>query len=127
MSVIEPSLPTLPPPSHTLPEVDSKRHLAEDTLPGSVQLVKASVDDANLVTNSGGSEGRAGTPLEGPEFVSSIPDNEPIVTRKELWSYYCEYFCAYTDVRSSLVFRSIQVYYNGDNVRSWNPAQVLSC
>lgn len=92
MSVREPGLP------HTFPEVDSKQRLAEDTLSDSVQVVKASVDDANLVTNSDGSNpggGEIGTSFGGPEFVSSIADNEPIVTRKELWSYYCKHWCTY--------------------------------
>jgi len=82
----EPSLSTLP---HTL---HSKRHVAEDD---SVQVVKTGVDDVNLANSDGPNPGEGGIGMSfgEPEFVSSIADNEPIVTKKELWSYYCEHWC----------------------------------
>jgi hypothetical protein len=34
--------------------------------------------------------------VHNPLFVSSINANEPVVTRRELWSYYCTCFLSST-------------------------------
>jgi hypothetical protein len=77
MSANEPSLPTL----HTLPGLDAKRHFVEDSTLADVQVIKRIVDDH-----------RSDSPAVAidPGFVSVVTGEEPIVTRKELWSYYCE-------------------------------------
>ncbi len=80
MSAIEPSLPTLP---HYLPGLDAKRHFVEDTL-ADIQVIKRIVDDRR-------SESPEGDAVAiDPRFVSVVKGEEPIVTRKELWSYYRE-------------------------------------
>jgi hypothetical protein len=48
-------------------------------------------------------------------FVSSISKDEPVVTRRELWSYYSPYLL----LSPASVFKLNKlptVYYNGDNV-----------
>ncbi|KAJ3508017.1 hypothetical protein NLJ89_g5981 [Agrocybe chaxingu] len=45
---------------------------------------KMDVTDSNVVVSGSSDEGVGGTPL----FVGSISKDEPIVTRRELWSYY---------------------------------------
>ena len=65
-------------PSHTpLPKVDAVEVLVD----------KANTDHPRLVLSS---EGAGSKQVDGPQFVSTIndADSEPIVTRKELWSYY---------------------------------------
>ena len=53
------------------------------------------------------------------ELASDIPissitsDDEPIVTRRELWSYYCRFPFPLHKHLSDAAF---EVYYNGDNV-----------
>jgi hypothetical protein len=44
------------------------------------------IDDLNLKTTDAGGRGKVLAPL----FVSSTRKDEPIVTRMELWSYYCQ-------------------------------------
>jgi hypothetical protein len=56
-----------------------------DALEGKQELV--SVEIGNRLDNAGGRD-RAPEPL----FVSSIRNDEPIVTRTELWSYYRQSF-----------------------------------
>lgn len=51
-----------------------------------------------------------------PAFVSSISTNEPIVTRRELWSYYRTFYFMPSPTMWLLMSMLI-VYYNGDNVR----------
>ncbi|KAF9562450.1 MFS general substrate transporter [Agrocybe pediades] len=53
----------------------------------------SSVDEVNVLGHD--ASRNAGDQIERPVFVSSIRKDEPIVTRRELWSYY--------------------LYYNGDN------------
>ncbi len=49
----------------------------------------------------------------GIQFVSSISKDEPVVTRRELWSYYC----TLASISCCIVILTISiVYYNGDNV-----------
>ena len=53
----------------------------------------------------------------GPIFVSSIRDDEPIVTRRELWSYYRQSsFFSHPECYCGLISTLFTVYYNGDNV-----------
>jgi hypothetical protein len=40
-------------------------------------------------------EDNVGKRSKGPTFVSSITKDEPVVTRKELWSYYCAFTSLY--------------------------------
>jgi hypothetical protein len=40
---------------------------------------------------------------KAPVLVSSLSKDEPIVTRKELWSYYCAYFVFQTLEQSSTI------------------------
>jgi len=49
---------------------------------------------------------------KGISFVSSITKNEPVVTRRELWSYYRALHGHFV-MESADIF---SVYYNGDNV-----------
>ena len=53
--------------------------------------------------------------------VSPRTDDEPIVTRKELWSYYRK-SCFRRHVSQAYSILSFPVYYNGDNVRAYYPA-----
>ncbi|KAF9534657.1 MFS general substrate transporter [Crepidotus variabilis] len=76
MSAKEPTLPVLP---QVLAEVDAKRN--------------AQVSDADPANGSDEIDLKSSD--HGVNFVSTIMKDEPIVTRKELWSYY--------------------LYYNGDN------------
>lgn len=50
---------------------------------------RSSVDLVNEPEDEGNKDSTA--PRTGVTFVSSIRKDEPIVTRKELWSYYCEF------------------------------------
>ena len=52
--------------------------------------------------------------------VSPQSYNEPIVTRKELWAYYCKCLSSIRYLSSQLLLLVIPVYYNGDNVGSFN-------
>jgi hypothetical protein len=79
MSANEPSLPIL----HTLPGLNAKRHFVEDTL-ADVPAIKRIVDDHR------GESPEGDAVAIDPRFVSVVTGEEPIVTRKELWSYYCE-------------------------------------
>jgi len=54
---------------------------------------------------------------KGPLLISSISKDEPLVTRKELWSYYCMSLVVVVTYFAHGFIRKI-VYYNGDNVRS---------
>ena len=67
------------------PKIGEKKDALEDKQ----ELVQVSVEIGNHSDDAGGKE-RAPEPL----FVSSIRKDElePIVTRKELWSYYRESF-----------------------------------
>lgn len=56
---------------------------------------------------------RTGT---APPFVSSVNEDEPVVTRKELWSYYRAFYFFVPDGHIAYAIY-IAVYYNGDNVR----------
>lgn len=51
---------------------DEKLKTQSEGASGSIELISHSMDN------------------NGPMFVSSITKDEPIVTRKELWSYYCK-------------------------------------
>ena len=51
-----------------------------------------------------------------PPFVSSIRKDEPIVTRRELWSYYRQSSFPILSTSMVLSFFLSKVYYNGDNV-----------
>lgn len=53
---------------------DEKSKTQSERASGSIELISNSMDN------------------NGPMFVSSIMRDEPIVTRKELWSYYCELY-----------------------------------
>lgn len=63
-----------------------------DTLPkivhvdAQLDVGKSNSDNPQLVLSG---EGAGIKQVDGPQFVSTISDAEPIVTRKELWSYYC--------------------------------------
>lgn len=96
MPANEPSLPTLP---HSLPVVD----VEEDDIKapsGSIEVAKGDVDDRKSRSlegeRGGGDVGGA-----GPLFVSSISKDEPIVTRQELWSYYCAYMSVFLSIQTS--------------------------
>ena len=70
-------------PSHTpVAKVDAVEEVLVDAHVG-----KTNTDDPRLVLSS---EGAGSKQVDGPQFVSTIndADSEPIVTRKELWSYY---------------------------------------
>ena len=66
-------------PSRTLAKVDAVEEILVDAQRG-----KANTDHSRLVLSSSSKQ------LDDPQFVSTISgaDLEPIVTRKELWSYY---------------------------------------
>jgi hypothetical protein len=55
-----------------------------------------------------------GPKAHNPLFVSSINANEPVVTRRELWAYYCTRLLSGCHLLDSYAF--VKVYYNGDNV-----------
>ena len=62
---------------------------------------------------------------QGPLLISTINKDEPIVTRRELWSYYCLSTPPPCHRYVSLIGYPT-VYYNGDNVRVANlPTDVL--
>lgn len=74
--------------------------VAPGTLPQGKDLDIKGNDSVEVVD---GVEYKGASPPQssrGPVFVSSISKDEPIVTRKELWSYYCALF-----VFSSVVHR----------------------
>lgn len=77
------------------------------------------IDVVHTLDSKGSSNASIPHKRSGPAFVSSISKDEPIVTRKELWSYYrtsqCSRFCC--PLGSFLA----TVYYNGDNVCSFLP------
>jgi hypothetical protein len=52
---------------------------------------------------------------DSPVVLPPISD-EPIVTRKELWSYYC-IFSSLSPRDCPWLTTCLPVYYNGDNVR----------
>jgi hypothetical protein len=56
---------------------------------GSFQIAEERIDPA-----SGSFDGAP--KVHNPLFVSSINANEPVVTRRELWSYYCTCFLSST-------------------------------
>lgn len=49
-------------------------------------LVQSSLDSKSIA-----SEDRPRKSGKGTVLISSLSKDEPIVTRKELWSYYCEF------------------------------------
>ena len=57
---------------------------------------------------------------QGPLLISTINKDEPIVTRRELWSYYCLSSLPPCHRRYALLIECPTVYYNGDNVRVAN-------
>jgi hypothetical protein len=67
----------------TLAKVDAEHHLVEGILVDAP--VKANPDDSGTVSSN---EPGVSKQIDGPVFVSITNDAEPIVTRKELWSYY---------------------------------------
>jgi len=73
-------------------------------------------DSENEVPSSPGHG--IGSEMEGTGALVTTIDNEgPIVTRRELWAYYCKYYNK--DIRRTgedLIIFILTVYYNGDNV-----------
>ena len=61
------------------------------------------------------SSGSAERKSTGLQFVSTVSKDEPIVTRRELWSYYCKNSKSYSRKRAYKL-PPLSVYYNGDNV-----------
>jgi hypothetical protein len=99
-----------PPPENPIAPVQSARVREGDD---DVDDLTDVVHTLDMSGNFGGSISHKGSaPSSG--FVSSISKNEPIVTRRELWSYYRTSRCS-TYLFS---FNSVatKVYYNGDNV-----------
>lgn len=92
-------------PSSVIPQAD-KSSDNEDTEKRKEAPVAI---DGTRNTDAGG-EGKA------LEFLSSITKHEPVVTRRELWSYYCQssFFASYLLLSPYLPF--FKVYSNGDNV-----------
>lgn len=66
---------------HTPAKVDVEPHLMENSEPSNKRIAA----DSEVVDLSGGTGSKQ---ANDPEFVSTTNDAEPIVTRKELWSYY---------------------------------------
>ena len=68
-----------------LPKANAGQHLIEEILVHSP--VGASTTDSRAVALNAADGTKQ--QVNGPEVLHTIPDNEPIVTRNELWSYYC--------------------------------------
>lgn len=69
-----------------LSKADTGRHLIEEILVYSP--VGANTAESSRVLGPNEADGTKQQPND-PQFVHTATDDEPIVTRKELWSYYC--------------------------------------
>jgi hypothetical protein len=71
--------------THSTPaKIDAEQHLVEEILVDA-QVGKANIDTSRAISSSEGGDSKQ---VDGPKFLSTTSDTEPIVTRKELWSYY---------------------------------------
>lgn len=87
----------LPAPENPLP--DTEPH----------PLIQSSLDSKSVASDERPKKSK------GTVLISSISKDEPIVTRRELWSYYRE-LCPTKYLGRDCLQNIETVYYNGDNV-----------
>jgi hypothetical protein len=56
---------------------------------GNANEKPTNLQDAPITSGARSDPSYAAKRGKGPLFISSISKDEPLVTRKELWSYYC--------------------------------------
>lgn len=98
----------LAPPSQAVMSKPSPLTSGQDLLEEKREEVSVAISADSIAVDRAGNGGR-------PPLLSSIGKDEPIVTRRELWSYYRQSSFPSRALLPRLEF-SFKVYYNGNNV-----------